>query len=176
MRVEEEVAGGGLFDDAAVLHDGDLVLLLVAGLGDDGEVVGDEEHCEIVGEADLLEEMKDLSLDRDIEGGRGLVGDEQARAVDEGHGDEDALALASGELVRVVADATFRVRQRDLMHGFEGLLLDGFTGELGMVGLDGFGDLVADGHDRIEGGHGFLKDHGDVAAAVAAHGGFGEGE
>ena len=45
-----------------------------------------------------------------------------------------------------------------------------------MVGLDGFGDLGADGHDGVEGGHGLLEDHGDVAAAVAAHGWFGEGE
>ena len=45
-----------------------------------------------------------------------------------------------------------------------------------MVGLDGFGDLGAYGHDRIQGGHGFLEDHGNVAAPVAAHGFGGEGE
>ena len=45
-----------------------------------------------------------------------------------------------------------------------------------MVGLDGFGDLGSDGHDGVEGGHGLLEDHGDVAATVAAHGFFGEGE
>jgi hypothetical protein len=39
-----------------------------------------------------------------------------------------------------------------------------------MVGLDGFGDLGAYGHDRIQGGHGFLEDHGYIAASVAAHG------
>ena len=39
-----------------------------------------------------------------------------------------------------------------------------------MVDLDSFGDLNADGHDRIEGGHGFLEDHGYVAASAAAHG------
>ena len=39
-----------------------------------------------------------------------------------------------------------------------------------MVGLDSFGDLGADGHDRVEGGHGLLEDHGDLAAAMVAHG------
>ena len=39
-----------------------------------------------------------------------------------------------------------------------------------------FGDLAADGHDGIEGGHGFLEDHGEVFAAVAAHGVVREGE
>lgn len=45
-----------------------------------------------------------------------------------------------------------------------------------MVGLDGFGDLGAYGHDGIEGGHGLLEDHGYVAAPVAAHGFGWEGE
>ena len=38
-----------------------------------------------------------------------------------------------------------------------------------VVGEDGFGDLVADAHDRVEGGHGLLKDHGDAGAAELAH-------
>jgi len=33
------------------------------------------------------------------------------------------------------------------------------------MGEDGFGDLVADAHDGIEGGHGLLKDHGHADAA-----------
>jgi hypothetical protein len=32
----EEIAGGGLFDDFSVLHNGDLVGGLIAGLGYDG--------------------------------------------------------------------------------------------------------------------------------------------
>ena len=45
-----------------------------------------------------------------------------------------------------------------------------------MMGLDGFCDLGAYGHDWIQRGHGLLKDHGYVAASVAAHGFGGEGE
>lgn len=41
---------------------------------------------------------------------------------------------------------------------------------------DGFGDLAADAHDRVERGHGLLEDHGDGAAAVGAHLVFAEGE
>ena len=59
------------------------------------------------------------------------------------------------------------------MHGVEDALVDGLAGEFGVVGADGFGDLGSDGHDGVERGHGLLEDHGDVAAAVAAHGGFG---
>ena len=43
-----------------------------------------------------------------------------------------------------------------------------------MVRQDGFGDLVADAHDRIEGGHGLLKNHGDLRAAEEAHGFIGD--
>ena len=45
-----------------------------------------------------------------------------------------------------------------------------------MMDLECFGDLAADGHGGVEGGHGFLEDHAEVAAAVEAHGFFGEGE
>ncbi len=45
-----------------------------------------------------------------------------------------------------------------------------------VMGADGFGDLGADLHDGVEGGHGLLEDHGDLAAADAAHGGVGFGE
>jgi hypothetical protein len=37
---------------------------------------------------------------------------------------------------------------------------------------DSFGDLRTDAHDRVERGHGFLEDHGDVGAAATTHGGF----
>jgi len=67
------------------------------------------------------------------------------------------------------------------VHGGEDFFADGSAGEFGVVGAvvmgdEGFGDLGAYRHDRVECGHGLLKDHGDAAASVAAHGGLGEGE
>ena len=38
------------------------------------------------------------------------------------------------------------------------------------MGEDGFGDLVSDAHDRVERGHGLLKDHGEAGASQLAHG------
>jgi len=38
-----------------------------------------------------------------------------------------------------------------------------------MVGREPFGDLGTDGHRRVERGHRLLEDHGDAAAAMAAH-------
>jgi hypothetical protein len=69
-------------------------------VADDAEVVADEE----VGEAELglqvLEQVDDLRLDRDVEGRDGLVADDELGPQGQGPGDADALALAAGELVR----------------------------------------------------------------------------
>ena len=51
----------------------------------------------------LLEQVKDLALDGDIERGRRFVGDQQLRVAGERHGDHDALAHAAGKLVRIGA-------------------------------------------------------------------------
>jgi len=122
----------------------------------------------------VAEKGEDLGLDGDVESGGGLVGDEQARPVDEGHGDEDALTLTAGELVGEVAEAGLGCGEADFVHGGEDALADGGAGEFGVVGEEGFGDLGADAHDRVEGGHGLLEDHGDGGAAEGAHLGFGE--
>jgi hypothetical protein len=42
-------------------------------------------------------------------------------------------------------------------------------GRQGLFQLQNLGDLLADGHERIERRHGFLEHHGDLAAANAAH-------
>ena len=120
----EKDFGRGLLDDLAVLHDGDPV----GDLGDDGEVVRDEEHGEVVGAAQVVEQAQYLGLDGNIERGGGLVGDQQTGAVDECHGDEDALALAAGELVGIVAEAALGVGQANLIHGVQHPLPDGTAG------------------------------------------------
>src|SRR5215217_1141493 len=73
-------------DDLAEVHDGDAV----GDVLDDGEVVGDEE----VGQTELLlevfEEVDDLGLDRDVEGGDRFVADDEVGVGGEGAGDADA--------------------------------------------------------------------------------------
>jgi hypothetical protein len=166
LRMMEEGRNGGLFHDLAVLHDG----YPVGHLGDYGKIVRDEEHGELVRSAQIFEEIQNLGLNGDIEGGRGLIGDQKSGPVDERHGDQDALALAAGELVRVIAGAAFGLGQADIAHRGQDSFFEEIAGDVGMVGLERFGDLSADGHGRIEGGHRFLEDHRDTAAAVAAHG------
>ena len=66
-----------------------------------GEVVGDHDVGELVAPLELLQQVEDLRLDRDVEGRDRLVGDDQAGLEGEGPGQSDALALAAGELVGV---------------------------------------------------------------------------
>ena len=53
----------------------------------------------------LVDEVEDLGLDGDVEGGGGLVGDEQLRLAGQRHGDHHPLAQAAGELVGVGVEA-----------------------------------------------------------------------
>ena len=92
-----ELLGRRELDDLAEVHDGDAV----GDVAHDAEVVRDED----VGQRELVlqvvEQVHDLRLDRDVERGDGLVGDDQPRIQRERAGDADALALAARELVRI---------------------------------------------------------------------------
>ena len=49
----------------------------------------------------VVEQVDDARLNGDVEGGDGLVEDQQLGLEDQGPGDADPLALATGELVGV---------------------------------------------------------------------------
>jgi len=133
-------------------------------VGDDREIVRDKEHGEREFVAEIVEQVEDLLLDGDIERGSGLVSDEQVRAIDDGHGDHDPLAHTSGKLVRVAAGTLLRVGDGNVAQAFDGTA-PGFGFRNLVVRQHGFGNLVPNAHNRVEGGHRFLKDHGDAGAA-----------
>ena len=65
------------------------------------QVVGDEQDGQAEPRLQLEQQVDDLGLDRDVEGGDQLVGDQALGLDRERAGDADALALAARELVRV---------------------------------------------------------------------------
>ena len=99
QRVAEELPPVGQLDHLAQVHHRDPV----ADVLDDAHVVGDEQ----VGQAELplqlLQEVQDLRLDRDVEGRDRLVADDEVRLEGQRAGDPDPLSLAAGEFVRVAA-------------------------------------------------------------------------
>ena len=81
----------GVLDDLAGVHDRHAV----AHLGDDAQVVGDEHDRGAGLVAQVAHQVEDLGLDRHVEGGRRLVGDEQLGLAGEGHRDHHALGHAT---------------------------------------------------------------------------------
>ena len=85
----EDVFGVAVFDDFAVMHDGDVV----RNVAHHGEIVGDENHGEIELFAQLEQEVENLGLDGDVERADGLVCDDELGFWSQGSCDGDTLAL-----------------------------------------------------------------------------------
>ena len=115
-----------------------------------------------------LHQLQDLGLDRDVECGGGLVGDEQLGVGGQGHGDHDPLAHPARELVRILAGPAPGVGDPDLAQH-----LDGSVPRLAprdsLVQRDRLGDLVAARVDRVQRGHRLLEDHRDRVPAHVPH-------
>ena len=137
------------------------------GLGDDAEVVGDQDHADVELALHTIDQLDDLRLDGHVEGRRRLVGDQHVRVVDERHRDHRALAHAARELMREVLRADRGVRDPDRAEQLDGAVPGLLLPHL-LVGEDGLGDLVADAVHRMQAGKGILEDHRHVAAADMA--------
>ena len=66
-----------------------------------------------VSSLEVAHQVEDLGLDRDVEGGRRLVGDEQLGLAGEGHRDHHALGHAARHLVREGLEAALRIGDAD---------------------------------------------------------------
>ena len=98
-------------DDAPGVHHGDAI----GRFGDHAHVVRDQHHRRAVIAAQALQQRDDLRLDRHVERGGRLVGDDQLRSARERERDHDALAHAARELVRIVVDAPRGGRNADFL-------------------------------------------------------------
>ena len=139
-------------DDVAEVHHRDAVGDVV----DDREVVGDEDVGQTELLAQLLHQVDDLRLHRDVQGAHRFVRDDERGVRRERAGDADALALTAGELVRITrgvlgleADAVEEV-------------LDALLALLPRepeVQLHRTLDELLDRHARVQGAEGVLEDH-----------------
>ena len=96
---------GPCFDDAAGVHHRDAIRRL----GDDAEIVRDQQQRQIELALHLAQQLEDLRLHRHVERGGRLVGDDQRRSARQRDRDHHALPHAARELVRVVVDALVRI-------------------------------------------------------------------
>src|SRR5256714_546728 len=116
LRIGEYLAHRALLHDPAMAHHAHAL----RGLAHDAEIMGDEQHRHSEPGLQILDQLDDLRLHGDIEGGRGLVRDQQIGLVGERERDHHALALAAGELVRITRQARFRIGDTDLCDGLAG--------------------------------------------------------
>ena len=163
-RLMEDRADVASLHNLAGIHDAHPV----AELGDDAQMVGDEED----GAADLalqgFQELDRGELQGGVQRRRRLVGDQKLGLRHQGHGDDDALAHAAREFMRVLLQAALGIGQAHTAQHLDGA---GALGRLaaGAPVLD-VHHLPADGEHRIEGRHGVLEHHGDPLPAQPAHG------
>ncbi len=172
----QQAAGVGVrrrrkhFSHRAGLHDAPRVhhRHAVGNLRHHAEVVGNQQQGQAQALPQLGQQRQNLRLDSDVQRRCRLVGDEQQRPAHQGHGNQGALPKTAGELVRILFHATFRVRDGHLAHHFQRRGARLAARDL-LVRQQRFGNLVADFHHRVQGGHRLLEDHGDSGAANAAH-------
>ena len=160
----EDVLGRAFLDLLAAQHHDHPV----GDLGDHAHVVGDEHHRHADLVLQSLDQVEDLRLDRYVERGGWLVGDQQARPARQRHGDHHPLAHAAGELVRILRELLLRLRDADQLQHLQRLGQRLILG-LPLVQHDRLGDLEADREHRVQRGHRLLEDHRDVVAADRAH-------
>ena len=164
LRVAEQFADHRRFDDPAGVHHRHAI----GHLGDDAEVVRDQEQRQAEALLQIAEQIEDLGLNGHIECSRRLVGDEQGWIARQRNRDQGPLAQAAGEVVRIIADASLRIRHAYCRQQLDGALPGGASARDAVDG-ERLLDLAADREDRVQGRHRLLEDQRDSRAANLLH-------
>ena len=113
---------------------------------------------------EVLQQIENLRLDRDVQRGGRFIGDEQFWLGDERHRDHNALAHAAGEFVWVTANPMGCVRHADLLQR-------AYAAPDGVAPVDSFvnhqrlDQLVFNSRIWIQRRHRALENHRDALAA-----------
>ncbi len=126
--------------------------------------MGDEQdrHAEIL--LQLPHQVEDLRLDRNIERGRRLIGDQQRRLADHRHGNHHALAHAAREFVGVAVHPPRGFGDLDQFQHFDRAPAPRRRVH-GLVQEQHLADLVSDREQRVERRHRLLENHRHLDAA-----------
>ncbi len=136
--VAEEVLERAALDDTAVIHHDDLF----GDIGNDAEIVRDDEDRHVEFALQVAHQLEDLRLDGDVERRGRLVGDEQRRLADQRHGDHRALTQAARQLEGIGTQRLGRMRKADQPQHFGGEVARFLLADVAMQ-LQGLADLIA---------------------------------
>src|SRR3990172_1012610 len=149
-RLAEQLLLLGKFDNLAKVHHCDPI----RNVFDNAEIVGDKEVRQLKLFLQVLEQVENLRLDRDIKGRDRFIRNNELGSKSECPGNANALALAAGKLVRVPFGVVWLQPHsaKGLQHGLPPLL-----GTPNTVDLQPLRDGFSDRHARVQGGEGVLK-------------------
>src|SRR5438094_8071609 len=155
---------GTALDDFAGVQNGDAI----AERSDRQQIVGNVKDAHAEFAVELRKQAQDFGLRDGVQGAGGFIGDEQGRAVKDGHGDDDALGLTDAEMARAAAKEVGVIGETHARKR----VADGcgaFCLRSGGVRTPGFGELRPDVKSGIERGQRALQNDADFAAAKRAH-------
>ena len=132
------------------------------------EIMRDQQHAHAALALDLRQQVEHLSLDGHVERRGRLICNQQLRPASERHRDHHTLLHAAGKLEGIVSQPPRRVGNADCLEQAAGF--DFCLGATDALPRQGFGNLCAHGHHRVQTGCRLLEDHADAPAAHAAHG------
>src|SRR5260370_32034765 len=142
----ENLRGGAAFDDLARVQNGDAM----AESRDREQIVRDIENAHAKFAVEANEEAEDFGLGDGVEAAGGFIGDEKPRAMEDGHGDDDALGLADTKLGGAATEEFDVVGEAHASEcGADGG--GAFFARAGGVSAPGFAELRADTQSRIKG-------------------------
>jgi hypothetical protein len=143
-------------DDTPEVHDSHAV----GNLSYNAEVVGDKKkrHAEI--SLQLTEEREQIRLGRHVQRRRWLIGDQQARAAHESHGDNRSLPHAARKFERIAVEPVSGAGDADAAQHVDSASRGLLRGNR-LVDAERLDDLAPDGVDGTERCHGLLENHRD---------------
>ena len=162
--VFEQRAHIGVFHRLPRIHDHHVL----RNLGYNAQVVRYQDDGGVHFLFQLAQQLQNLRLNGHVQGGGGLIGNQDGRVTGKRHGDHHALAHAAGQLVGIVVDDLFGRGDAHLFEHFNAL----FAGLLfvqPLMHLERFADLLAHGEYGVKRGKGLLKNHGDFVSTNFAH-------
>ena len=95
LGIFENGVGRARLDDLTLFHDHDLI----GDVRHHRQVMGYEQYADIPVFLQVRDQAQDLGLNGHVQSRGGLIGNQQARLIDQGHGDHHTLSHAPGKLV-----------------------------------------------------------------------------
>ena len=146
-------------DDLSGIHDVHAVRVA----GHDAQVVRDDDEGDAHAFGEVFHQLENLGLDGDVQSCRRFIGNDELGLAAKRHRDHHPLAHPAAQVVGVLPDAALRLGDTHQAQIFDRLFLR--VGPVhAEVMLHRLGELQPDGQDGVQGSHGFLEDHADLAA------------